>query len=59
MGDESTEHPEVTRTRDLHHIRIEVPRQAYHFSITPPQDKVVFVSLVERERQRTPPEAGP
>src|ERR1700680_2946120 len=54
MGDESTEHSYVARTCDLHHIRIEVSRQLHHFSITPPQGKVVFVSLVERERQWTP-----
>ena len=59
MGNESTEHPEVARTRDLHHIRIEVLRQAHYFSITPPPGKVVFVSLVERERQWTPPKLDP
>src|SRR5450759_2169731 len=59
MGDENTEHPEIARTRDLHHIRIEIPCQPHHFSIVPPQGKVVFVSLVERERQRTPPKLNP
>ena len=50
MSDESTEHPEVARTRDLNQIRIEVPHQTRHLSIIPAEGKVVFVSLVERER---------
>src|SRR5438477_2513694 len=59
MGDESTEHSEVARTRDLHHIRIEGAHQAHHFPIAPPQGKVVFVSPIERERQWTPPKLDP
>src|SRR5450755_2967629 len=59
MGDESTEHPKVARTRDLHHIGIEGPHQPRHFSIPLPQSEVVFVRLIERERQRTPPKLDP
>src|ERR1035438_3102707 len=59
MGDESTEHPEVARTGDLQHIRIEVPHQAHHFSRTMPKGNIVFVSLVERERQSTSPKLDP